>query len=295
MAEGELYCQCEDMIVSVALLQTTPEEMNPKFNLEKGIEACRKAKALGADLALFPEMWNIGYAFCPPDGKKEWEATAIDQRSDFFQAYAQIGKELGMNIAITYLEKFYPKPRNTVSIIDSNGEVALNYSKVFLCKFGQDELLKEQYHLDDVGSDYNCKPGTKFDVCELTIGEGFVKVGAMICADREFPEAAGALIKNGAELIIVPNSCDWDEIRNSQLKTRAFENLVGIAMANYPKPKNNGLSTADSPLAFNNDPLIVRAKNDEEMALATFNMDEIREFRQREQWRLDYRLNFSPD
>ena len=295
MAEGELYCQCEDMIVSVALLQTTPVEMNPKFNLEKGIEACRKAKALGADLALFPEMWNSGYAFCPPDGKKEWEATAIDQRSDFFQAYAQIGKELGMNIAITYLEKFYPKPRNTVSIIDSNGEVALNYSKVFLCKFGQDELLKEQYHLDDVGSDYNCKPGTKFDVCELTIGEGFVKVGAMICADREFPEAAGALIKNGAELIIVPNSCDWDEIRNSQLKTRAFENLVGIAMANYPKPKNNGLSTADSPLAFNNDPLIVRAKNDEEMALATFNMDEIREFRQREQWRLDYRLNFSPD
>ena len=295
MAEGELYCQCEDMIVSVALLQTTPEEMNPKFNLEKGIEACRKAKAIGADLALFPEMWNIGYAFCPPDGKKEWEATAIDQRSDFFQAYAQIGKELGMNIAITYLEKFYPKPRNTVSIIDSNGEVALNYSKVFLCKFGQDELLKEQYHLDDVGSDYNCTPGTKFDVCELTIGEGFVKVGAMICADREFPEAAGALIKNGAELIIVPNSCDWDEIRDSQLKTRAFENLVGIAMANYPKPKNNGLSTAYSPLAFNNDPLIVRAKNDEEMALATFNMDEIREFRQREQWRLDYRLNFSPD
>ena len=244
---------------------------------------------------MFPEMWNIGYAFCPPDQKREWEATAIDQRSDFFQAYAQVAKELGMNIAITYLEKFFPKPRNTVSIIDSNGEVALNYSKVFLCNFGQEELLKERYQLDDIGRDYNCTPGTTFDVCELTIGEELVKVGAMICADREFPEAAGALMKNGAELIIVPNSCSWDEIRDSQLKTRAFENLVGIAMTNYPEPKNNELSTAYSPLAFNNDPLIVRAKKDEEISLAIFDMEKIREFRQREQWRLDYRLNFSLD
>ena len=295
MAESELYCQCESMKLSVALLQITPKELNPKFNLEKGIEACRKAKALGADLALFPEMWNIGYAFCPPDKKREWEATAIDQRSEFFQAYAQVGRELGMNIAITYLEKFCRKPRNTVSIIDGNGEVALNYSKVFLCKFGQEELLKEDYQLDDIGRDYNCTPGTRFDVCELTTAEGVVKVGAMICADRDFPEAAGALMKNRAELVIVPNSCDWDDIRDCQLKTRAFENLVGIAMTNYPKPKNNGLSTAYSPLAFSNEPLIVRAKEEEEISLATFDMDQIREFRQQEQWRLDYRLNFSPD
>ena len=293
MDEDSLDSNCEDMVVSVALLQISPEEGNPNSNLEKRIEACRKAKALGADLALFPEMWSIGYAFCPPDKKREWEASAIDQRSDFFQAYAQVGKELGMNIAITYLEKFSRKPRNTVSIIDSNGEVALNYSKVFLCKFGQEELLKEQPQLDDIGRDYNCTPGTRFDVCELTMGDELVKVGAMICADREFPEAAGALLKNEAELIIVPNSCDWDEIRDSQLKTRAFDNLVGIAMTNYPKPKNNGLSTAYSPLAFNNDPLIVRANKDEEISLATFDMDKIREFRQQEQWRLDYKLNFS--
>jgi hypothetical protein len=68
------------------------------------------------------------------------------------------------------------------------GEVVLTYAKVFLCNFGQEELQKEQYHLDDVGRDYNCTPGTTFDVCELTTGEGAVKVGAMICADRDFPK-----------------------------------------------------------------------------------------------------------
>jgi predicted amidohydrolase len=281
------------MTFSVALLQISPQELNPEFNLEKGPEACRKAKSLGADLALFPEMWNIGYAFCPPDRKEEWEAQAIDQQSDFFQAYAQAAKELQLNIAITYLEKFSPKPRNTVSIINSDGEVVLIYSKVFLCSFGQEELQKNHYQIDDVGRDYNCSPGTTFDICELTTGKGSVKVGAMICAEREFPEVAGSLMKNRAELIIVPNSCDWDEIRDCQLKTRAFENLVGIAMTNYPKPKNNGQSTAYSPLAFGNNSLIAKAGEDEEIPLATFDMDKIREFRHEEQWRLDYKLSFT--
>ena len=29
-------------------------------NLEKGINSCRKAKELGADIALFPKMWSNG-------------------------------------------------------------------------------------------------------------------------------------------------------------------------------------------------------------------------------------------
>jgi predicted amidohydrolase len=160
------------MTFSVALLQLSPKELDLIFNLEKGLEACRKAKTLGADLALFPEMWNIGYAFCPPDQKADWEAQAIDQQSDFFRAYVQAAKELGLNIAITYLEKFSPKPRNTVSVINNEGQVVLNYSKVFLCNFGQEELGKESYYLDDVGQDYNCSPGTTFDVCELTTNKG---------------------------------------------------------------------------------------------------------------------------
>jgi predicted amidohydrolase len=67
-----------------------------------------------------------------------------------------------------------------------------------------------------------------------------VRVGAMICADREFPELATQLMLNGAELIVVPNTCTWDDIRAAGLKTRVFENLVGMAVANYPAPMNNG-------------------------------------------------------
>ena len=46
--------------LKVALLQLMPEGSEIK-NLRKGFEYCNKAKALDADIALFPEMWNIGY------------------------------------------------------------------------------------------------------------------------------------------------------------------------------------------------------------------------------------------
>lgn len=46
-------------ILKIALLQIAPCG-TLEGNLEKGIEYCRRAKALGADLALFPEMWSNG-------------------------------------------------------------------------------------------------------------------------------------------------------------------------------------------------------------------------------------------
>ena len=47
-------------IFKVAILQLNAIN-NMDNSLKKGIIACRKAKELGADIAVFPEMWNIGY------------------------------------------------------------------------------------------------------------------------------------------------------------------------------------------------------------------------------------------
>jgi N-carbamoylputrescine amidase len=284
------------MKFTVALLQILPRGMDQEYNRRKGIEWCRKAKERGADLVLFPEMWNVGYAACPLDkaGKEQWEASAIDQSSDFFQSFVELAQELHLNIALTYLEKRDPKPRNTVSIINNQGEVVLNYSKVFICDFGKEELEKEHPNLNEVGCDYACAPGNAFEVCALQTNEGAVSIGAMICADREFPEAAGELMLKGAELIIVPNACTWDELRGTQLKVRAFENFVGIAMANYPSPKDNGHSSAYHCVTWDRqgnpqNTKIVEAGEEEGLYLATFDLDAIRDFQQREKWRLDYR------
>lgn len=53
--------QTSDIVVNVALLQMMPSPtQNQTFNMIKAIEFCQEAAAGGADLALFPEMYNIG-------------------------------------------------------------------------------------------------------------------------------------------------------------------------------------------------------------------------------------------
>jgi len=282
------------MKFKVALLQISSFGDDQGKNLAKGVEACREAKALGADLAVFPELWNIGAAPSPldPEGRRRWIASAIDRKSSFFRTFATLAREQEMNVAVTYLEAHEPLPRNTVSILDRRGEVVLNYSKVFICNFGRDEVQKPNPKTDDIGCDVNCSPGESFDVCTLENAEGHVAVGAMICADREFPEAATQLMLHGAELVVVPNACSWDEIRTAGLKTRAFENLAGIGLTNYPG-LNRGGSQAHSCVAWRAgqsvDTLIAKAGEQEQILLATFDVDDIRAFRKTESWRMDYR------
>ncbi|HVC83296.1 MAG TPA: nitrilase-related carbon-nitrogen hydrolase, partial [Chloroflexota bacterium] len=48
-------------ILRVGLLQLLDKGSDQEANLAIGEAACRHAAELGADIALFPEMWNIGY------------------------------------------------------------------------------------------------------------------------------------------------------------------------------------------------------------------------------------------
>lgn len=282
------------MNFNVALLQISPAGSNQNKNLCIGLASCRKAKLLGADLVVFPELWNIGCPRAPlhDEGRRDWLASAVSQQSGFVQAFADFAREINLNIAITFLETYQPLPRNSICIFDGSGEVALKYSKVFICNFGADELSKPDPQPEEIGCDINCSPGDSFNICTLQGTRAQAKIGAMICSDREFPLAANQLMLNGAEIIVVPNACTWDDIRTAGLKTRAFENLVGIAMVNYPTPQNNGHSQAHTCVPWRNgqpaNTLIANAGENEEIVLASFDVDEIRAFRKKEEWRLNY-------
>ena len=285
------------MAFVVALLQIEGFGLDQVRNIKKGVEKCREAKSRGADLAVFPELWNIGGAQCPldPAGQQAWLNCAINRKGTFFKSFGALAKELNLNIAISYLEAHQPKPRNSTSILNEDGDVVLNYSKVFICDFGK-ELGNLRPNPQEIGCDVHCCPGESFDVCLLKSAEDEVCVGAMICSDREFPEAATQLMLKGAELVVVPNACSWDEIRSSGLKTRAFDNMVGIAMANYPRP-GAGNSQAFTCVAWRDgkplETMLGKAGVQEEILLVSFDLQEIRRFRAEEAWRLEHRRNFS--
>ncbi len=131
-------------------------------------------------------------------------------------------------------------------------------------------------------------PGDDFYVAALDTAQGPVQVGAMICYDREFPESPRILMLKGAELILVPNACEMERHRVAQLHTRAVENMVAVALANYAAPEQNGHSIAFDPIAFNvngsRDNLVIEAGGAEGVYLAAFDLDAIRDYRRREAW-----------
>lgn len=258
--------------LKVALLQIMPEG-SQEANLAKGISACREAKKMGADIALFPEMWNTGYDI--PQDAAALEAMVISRDSEFINAFADLARELDMAIGITFLESHSPRPRNSLCLFDRKGNLALHYAKVHTCDFGDECML-------DGGDD--------FYVCDLDVGDDTVKVGAMICYDREFPESARILMLKGAELILVPNACPMEINRLSQLRGRAYENMLGIATCNYPSPKPdcNGHSSAYDGIAYREDVIgscdteILLAPETEGIYIADFALDDIRDYRNRE-------------
>ena len=125
--------------LKIALLQIAPTG-RLEGNLEKGIAACRQAKAMGADIALFPEMWSCGYDICEPP-PAEWLRKAIDLDSSFVADFQALAAELEMAIAVTLLEQYDLKPRNTMVLFDRFGERKLVYAKVHTCDFGAEKDL----------------------------------------------------------------------------------------------------------------------------------------------------------
>ncbi|MEK6321140.1 MAG: carbon-nitrogen hydrolase family protein [Acidobacteriota bacterium] len=268
--------------IKVALLQMTGCGNDQNASQAKGDVFCRRARAMGADIALFPELWSVGMTFYDPkkEGERErWQALAIGRDDPFIVHFRNLARELNMAIALTYLEKWNGAPRNSVSLIDRHGEVVLTYAKVHTCEFDIEAALT---------------PGDGFPVCALDTEQGPVKIGFMICFDREFPESARILMLEGAELILTPNAATLDEHRLSQFKTRAFENMVGVAMTNYAAPQNNGHSVAYDGVAYpeEDEPretLIIEAGECEDVCLAAFDIDSIRAYRKREVWGNAYR------
>jgi N-carbamoylputrescine amidase len=263
------------MGIRVALIQAPPGPPSPAENLTRGDDLCCQAKALGADIALFPEMWSIGYDLRLTE-LEHWESLAEPRDGPFVKHFAALAHELEMAIAISYLEASREGARNSTTLLDSKGDALLTYSKVHLCRWDQPE-----------GS---LVPGDDFPVATLVTSQGSVEVGAMICFDREFPESARILMLNGAEIILTPNACHLDDHRLLQFRTRAYENMVGVAMANYstsPNRKENGHSVAYSPVAMDEegnplDTLLVESGPGDEIAIADFGMDRIRRYRGRE-------------
>lgn len=231
-------------------------------NTETVIENMKQAAANDADMLLLPECFLTGYDLSIRNNE------AMSDNDNCIIKLCNIANEIGIGLVATALTKGNINPQNSAFVIDKSGKIIMKYSKVHTCVFADEKVLEA---------------GNEFKVCNY---DG-VKVGVMICYDREYPESARVLMLKGAEIILVPNDCGSMKPRVQALSTRAYENMCGVAMAN-PNGFNAGNSCAFSPVCWDQNGMCVDntllLADDKTAGLfyADFDMEKIRNYRERE-------------
>lgn len=249
------------MIFKTAILQKRAEK-DIKHNLQTILKNIEEAADNNADILLLPECFLTGYNMPVTNGN------ALDNNNEYIRIIAEKAKTYKTGVVLTAFTKGKNKPRNTAFVINKCGRIIMEYSKVHTCDFADEACLES---------------GNEFKVCDF---HG-VKLGIMICYDREYPESARILMLKGAEIILVPNDCLSMTPRVQALSTRAYENMVGIAMAN-PNGENAGCSCAFSPICWDNNgcctdnSLLLADDKTEKLYYACFDMDKLRLYREHE-------------
>jgi predicted amidohydrolase len=235
-----------------------------------------EAQRAGAEIVVFPEMYSNGYAsFDPNDrlAREHWLEGAQSQDGPFVAKFREAATHFNMHIVATFLESARPKPFNAALLIGPTGRTLLHHRKVHICDFDSPENL--------------CGRGDSFRVTEIEVRAGAVKVGLMICMDREYSEAAKSLSRSGAEIALVPNCCELSadptvgDVRIAQVRGRAFETVMGIAVANYPYPRCDGHSFAVGATGS----VIAIADASPGLAIASFDLASIRKTRIEDRFR----------
>lgn len=243
----------------IAVLQKRSLNRSFPESVSRILSYMESAAEQNADLLLLPECFITGYEL--PMTNEE----AIADDSEWIQSLCAAAKKWRIGVVATALTKGKSKPQNSAFLIDKNGEVRMKYSKVHTCDFADERCLE-------------C--GSEFKVCDFC----GVKIGIMICYDREYPESARILMLKGAEIILVPNDCGAMRPRIQALSTRAYENMVGVVMAN-PNGENCGNSCAFSPICWDQDgfcvdnTIFLADEMTEGLFYADFHMDELRAYR----------------
>lgn len=174
-------------------------------------------------------------------------------------------KKYKIGVVLTAFTKGNKQPQNSAFVINKSGNILMKYSKVHTCDFADER---------------NVESGKEFKVCDF---EG-IQLGVMICYDREYPESARILMLKGAEIILVPNDCGSMQPRIRALSTRAYENMVAVAMAN-PNGDNAGCSCAFSPICWDrngecvDNTVLLADDKTEGIFYAEFDMEAIRDYR----------------
>ncbi len=224
----------------IGLIQMLPAAADPVANVARASRLVREAVIRhGAELVVLPECTLTGYAM-PEKGVRtaaDLHALAEPVPGPSVGRFAELARELGVYIVWGLPERRGDQYFNSAVLISPKGEVVGTYSKVHINRI-------------EVGWGIGWTNGERFYVWPCRVGNARFNLGIMICYDREVPEAARCLTVLGADVIVIPQATSCTcvlPIHREQLRIRAYENEVFVAMANWAGPEFKGHSMIIHP------------------------------------------------
>ena len=275
-------------VVTVGLLQMSCG-LEPEANLKKAIGRIGEAAKKGARIVCLPELFRSQY-FCQNEDIKNFKlAETIPGPST--EALSKVARQKKIVIVASIFEKrtagIY---HNTAVVIDANGKIAGKYRKMHI---PDDPLYYEKFYFT---------PG---DLGFRTHETKYGKIGALICWDQWFPEAARLTALSGAQFLFYPTAIGWlpneePEMRRAQhsawetiQRAHAIANGVYVAVCNRVGHEGQlnfwGQSFAADPFGR----IIAKASSDqEEVLIVDCDLDQIDETRQNWPFLRDRRIDY---
>jgi len=202
--------------VKVAALQFAPSD-DVAANIASVEGLIREAAQAGANIILPPELFCGAY-FCTHQEEAEFARAQPWQSHDAVVAFSKLAGELNIVIPVSIFEKDGPEYYNTLVMIDADGSPLGIYRKSHI---PDGPGYQEKFYF---------KPGnTGFKVWQTRFG----RIGAGICWDQWFPEAARAMALQGADILLYPTAIG-SEPQDDSLDTAARwrRAMVGHAVSN---------------------------------------------------------------
>lgn len=212
------------MIIKVGVIQSAFSN-DAKENNQKVIHFLEQASRDGAQVVLPPELYQSHY-FCKTQDDRHFAHAHVVDNHPFLAEMQKICKKLKLVVPCSFFEKDGPHFFNSLAMIDADGSIVGVYRKS---------------HIPD-GPGYQEKfyfrPGnTGFKVFETSYGH----LGAAICWDQWFPEAARIMTLRGAEILLYPTAigsephAPWLSTKDPWqrvMKGHAVANMIPVVAAN---------------------------------------------------------------
>lgn len=264
-------------IVTVSALQFACTD-DVSTNVDTAERLVRAAHQKGANIILIQELFE-GYYFCQA------------QRGDFFlrskprkehptiQRMQNLAKELEVVIPVSFFEEANNAHYNSIVVIDADGTDLGLYRKSHI---PDGPGYQEKYYFN---------PGdTGFKVFQTK----FANIGVGICWDQWFPEAARAMVLQGAEILFYPTAIGsepqdqgldsrdhWKRVMQGHAGANVVplvtSNRVGKEIIETEHGKSEITFYGNSFIAGPTGELVESAGNEEEaVIIAEFDLDKLK-------------------